>query len=689
MRNTFTPLILLALSVFVACGPTKDLQMAKQAFNNAEFTESAELYKSALSKKVPKDQKPEIYFYVAECYRRNHDYKNAEVWYGKAVKAKYDDPVAVLYLADMKKAQEKYDEATVEYNNYAKLAPSDSRGTQGVESCKLAQKWKDNPTKYAVENISGLNTKYNDWGVAFTKKNFKELVFTSSREGTTGNGVDGWLGQNFEDVFEAKQDKNGKWSTPVPLTSPFNSKVNEGAPASNNKYNLLYFTRCGEKKDQTLGCQVFLSKKKGATAWEEPTQIVLAADSFSCGDPALSPTEDTLFFASDMPGGQGGSDIWYVTFDKKRKEWGNPVNLGAGINTAGNERFPFLHDDGTLYFSSDGHLGMGGLDLFQAKKDGKKWGTVANLRYPINSSGDDFAIVFQGASSSGEYMEKGYFSSNRKGGKGGDDIYSFMLPPPCFTLQGLVRDQETNAIIPGAKIILTGTDGTNLELITDATGAYSVECKPSRIKLNTSFDMSVSKEKYLAADNEPAKKQFNTIGLQESKDFVIDFKLKPVPVTPIKLPKILYDLAKWDLKPQYQDSLNGLIKTMNDNPNIVIELRSHTDSRSSTKYNDELSLKRAQSVVDYLISKGIAADRMVAKGMGERELLNKCKDGVKCSEEEHQENRRTDFKIIRYDYVAPKDPSTIVAPKIELDEGDEEEAPETPAAPAPEGTQPK
>lgn len=681
MRNTFTPLILLALSVFVACGPTKDLQMAKQAYNNAEFTEAAELYKSALSKKVPKDQKPDIYFNVAECYRRNHDYKNAEVWYGKAIKAKYEEPVAVLYLADMKKAQEKYDEATVEYNNYAKLAPSDSRGTQGVESCKLAQKWKDNPTKYAVENVAGLNTKFNDWGVAFNKKNFKEIVFTSSREGTTGNGVDGWLGQSFEDVFEAKQDKNGKWSTPTTLAQPFNSKMNDASPASNNKYNLLYFTRCGEKKDKTQGCQIYVSKKKGATAWDEPTQIVLSADSFSCGDPALSPTEDTLFFASDMPGGQGGSDIWYVTFDKKKKEWGEPVNLGSAINTAGNERFPFLHDDGTLYFSSDGHLGMGGLDLFQAKKDGKKWGTVANLRYPLNSSGDDFAIVFQGASAAGEYMEKGYFSSNRKGGKGGDDVYSFMLPPPCFTLQGMVRDEESNAAIPGAKIVLTGTDGTSFELVTDATGSYTVECKPARLKMNTSFELVASKEQYL---NNEGKKQFNTVQLQESKDFVIDFKLKEVKKDPIKLPKILYDLAKWDLKPQYQDSLNGLIKTLNDNPTIVIQLRSHTDARGSNKDNETLSFKRAQSVVDYLISKGIAADRMTAKGMGEYELLNRCKDGVKCSEEEHQENRRTDFKIVSYDYVAPKDPSKIVAPKIEVEGEDDEEE-----APAPEGTQPK
>lgn len=681
MSRTLTLIAILALMANIAYGQNKVLKQADEAYKNAQYTEAIELYKKASPKIKKKDVKVDVMYKTAESYRRNHDYKNAEVWYKKAIKANTDEPLATLYLADVLKAQEKYDEAVVEYNNYKKLAPADPRGENGVESCKLAQKWKDNPTKYSVDNVSQLNTKYNDWGVAYSKKNFKDIVFTSSREGTTGSATEPWLGQSFEDVFEAKLDKNGKWSTPSPLAAPFNTKVNEGAPASNNKYNLLYFTRCGEKKDKTLGCQIYLSKKKGATSWDEPTQIVLAEDSFSCGDPALSPTEDTLFFSSDMPGGQGGTDIWYVTFDKKKKEWSKPTNLGNTINTIGNERFPFLHDDGTLYFSSDGHLGMGGLDLFMAKKAGNKWANVANLRYPLNSSGDDFGIVFQGVSPTGEYLEKGYLSSNRKGGKGADDIYSFMLPPPCFTLQGVVRNEVTKEVMPGVKVQITGTDGTALEATTDATGSYMIECKPSaKFKLNNGYEVQVFKDKFI---NQKGKGQFDTKGLEESKDFVIDFELLTTE-KPIKLPLILYDLGKWDLLPQYQDSLTGLIKTMTENPTIVIELRSHTDARGNDKSNDELSYKRSKSVVDFLISKGIAGDRMVPKGMGERELLNKCKDGVKCSEPEHQVNRRTDFKVIRNDYVAPADPSKIVAPKIVVeDDEDEEEAPAPETAPAP------
>ncbi|UPT68504.1 MAG: hypothetical protein M0D57_07700 [Sphingobacteriales bacterium JAD_PAG50586_3] len=241
----------------VASAQNKFLKQADEAYKNAQYSEAIELYKKASSKKVKKDVKVEIIFKTAESYRRNHDYKNAEVWYKKAIKAKIDEPLATLYLADALKAQEKYDEAVVEYNNYKKLAPSDPRGENGVESCKLAQKWKDAPTKYSVENVSQLNTKYNDWGVAYTKKNFKDIAFTSSREGTTGNQVDPWLGQSTEDVFEAKLDKNGKWSTPGPLAAPFNSKMNEGSPASNNKYTLLYFTRCSEKKIKPLVAKSF------------------------------------------------------------------------------------------------------------------------------------------------------------------------------------------------------------------------------------------------------------------------------------------------------------------------------------------------------------------------------------------------------------------------------------------------
>lgn len=687
MSRTLTLIAIFAFMATVASAQNKFLKAADEAYKNAQYSEAIDLYKKASSKKIKKDVKVEIIFKTAESYRRNHDYKNAEVWYKKAIKAKYSDPLATLYLADALKAQEKYDEAVVSYNDYKKLAPSDPRGENGVESCKLAQKWKDAPTKYSVENVSQLNTKYNDWGVAYTKKNFKDIAFTSSREGTTGNELDPWLGQSTEDVFEAKLDKNGKWSTPAPLAAPFNSKMNEGSPASNNKYTLLYFTRCSEKKDKTVGCQIFLSKKKGATAWDEPTQIMLSPeDSFSCGDPALSPTEDTLFFSSDMPGGQGGTDVWFVTYDKKKKEWSKATNLGTTINTTGNERFPYLHDDGTFYFSSDGHLGMGGLDVFQAKKAGNKWGGVANMKYPLNSSGDDFGIVFQGQSPTGEFLEKGYLSSNRKGGKGGDDIYSFMLPPPCFTLQGVARNEQTKEVMPGVKVTVTGSDGTALEATTDATGSYMFECKPTaKFKLNTAFEVNVSKDKFI---NTTGIGKFDTKGLEESKDFVLDFMLLTTD-KPIKLPLILFELAKWDLQPQYQDSLNGLIKTMNDNPSIVIELRSHTDSRSSFKYNEDLSFKRSKSVVDYLISKGIAGDRMVPKGMGEYELLNKCKDGVKCTEEEHQQNRRTDFKVIRNDYVAPKDPSKIEAPKIIIEDEDGEEVEPTPTdAPAPGGTTP-
>lgn len=656
--------------VISGCNNGKKLVQANDAYKNSRYADAANLYKEAIGSIKDKGAKAEATYKAADCFRRRQDYKNAEVWYKKAIKLKAAEPQAYLYLADAIKAQERYDEAIVEYNNYIKAAPDDPRGQNGVESCKLAQKWKDAPTKYEVSNVTPLNTKYNDWGVAYIKKNYKEILFTSSRVGADGGANESWLGQSHEDIYSTVQDKSGKWSAPVALGSPISSKANEASPSTNNKYNLMIFTRCAEKKEGTLGCQIYESKKKGANAFDEPVLIPLAADSFSCGDPALTATEDTLFFASDMEGGLGGTDIWYVLRDKKKKEWGSPINLGAPVNTPGNERFPFSHDDGTLYFSSDYHLGMGGLDLFQAKKNGTKFTDVANLKYPINSSGDDFGIVFQGESATGEYMEKGYFSSNRKGGKGNDDIYSFMLPPPCITLSGIVRDINTKAPISGVKVMINGSDGSVLEATTDAAGSFAVDCKPTaKFKLNKSFETNVTKADYL---NETGVLKFDTKGLEESKDFKQEFFLKNTR-GPIRLPKILYDVNRWELKPQFQDSLVGLIKTLNDNPTIVVELMSHTDSRNTDAYNDTLSQKRAQSVVDFLISKGIDPGRLQAKGYGERNPVNRCKDGVKCSEDEYSENRRTEFRVLRNDYVAPKDPSKQGPVKIDIEE---EDAPE-------------
>jgi len=420
-----------------------------------------------------------------------------------------------------------------------------------------------------------------------------------------------------------------------------------------------------------MGCQIYYAKKQGK-GWAPPDTLKLFDDmGIAVGHPSLDDEECTIYFASDAPGGYGGKDIWVAKRSKRTKPFDKPVNLGPSINGSGDEMFPYLRDDGSLYYSSNSynHPGMGGLDIFKTIKEGDKWGKSENLKYPMNSAGDDFAIIFKGA------KEEGYFSSNRKGGKGDDDIYSFYIPPLVFTLQGVVRDDSTKQIIVGANVKLVGSDGTVVEDSTDATGTYKFG--KTQILENTSYELTVSKSGYFST-----KGRETTVGLRNSKDLIHDFVLIPIPPVPVVLPDIYYDLAKWDLKPQYQDSLNGLIQTLNENPRIVIELASHTDSRPIPMTNDTLSQRRAQSVVNYLIEKGINPGRLVAKGYGAHVPRTLDRDRIvmyppnekgkpypfakgtqitdeyikslktkELKEAAHQLNRRTEFSILRDDFV--------------------------------------
>lgn len=678
-RILITTIIVAGLLVSKSYAQRNYAQEADDSYKYFQYYEAVGLYKKAYSKiKKNKAEKARIIYQIAECYRLSNNTKQAEVWYKKAVGVKYPDPLATLYYADMLKANEKYDEAVVQYNAYKNLVPSDTRGANGAESCTLAQQWKDNPTRYEVENMKQMNTVNMDYAATYADKKFRSLIFISSREGSTGNEYDAWTGQSFSDLYLTAQDKKGTWSSPInTFGENINTKFNEGATCLNAKTTEMYFTRCGVEKKKQLGCQIYVAKKKG-TSWDLPELVSLSADSFSAGHPAITDDELTLYFSSDMPGGYGGKDIWMVKRTKKTKPWDKPINLGPNINTEGDEMYPFIRDDGVLFFSSNGQIGMGGLDIFKVEKFGDSWGKPVNMKYPLNSAADDFAIVFEGR------LEKGYLSSSRKGGKGSDDIYSFYMPPLIFTLQGKVCNDSTKAMIKGAVVTLIGSDGTIVIDTTDATGLYQFD--KTKFLGNTSYEIKVEKIGFFGA-----KGKESTVGLERSKDFVHDFCLVPIPPTPIVLPEVLYDFDKWELLQQYQDSLNGLVQIMIDNPRIVIELGSHTDIRGSFGYNDTLSYKRAKSVVDYLISKGIAIGRIVPYGYGERvprtltrnmirdrftfvkgtklteDYINQFQGNEKKFEAAHQLNRRTEFRVLRNDYVPKADTSNKgTAPSIEV-----------------------
>ncbi len=666
-----------SFAAFPVFAQNRVLRVADDAFNNMQYNVALTKYKKALSKAKAKPDKEKISYQMAECYRIINNTKKAEAAYKRLAKTKYaqTNPLVFLHLAEAMKSNEKYTEAKTYFEKYTELVPADPRGPTGSQSCKLAQDWIDNPTKLKIKLEKVLNSKESDFSTTYADKLYNTLIFTSTRDAATGKDMDNWTGQNFSDLFVSKLDPKGQWSTPVQLETGniINTEANEGNPAVNSKFNQMYFTRCSNDKGTLQGCKIMVSRRAGRN-WGEPVALDLGGDSTTVfGNPSISPDELTLVFTSNLPHGEGGKDIWFSTRKTTGDNFGRPLNAGPVINTPDDEMFPFMRNDTSLYFSSNGLPGLGGLDIFRSTFSNGGWTKPVNLQVPINSPGDDFAIVFN------PEEDKGFFTSNRKGGRGSDDIYSFVNPPVIFTLAGVVKDDKTLQFIQGAVVKLTGSNGTSIEAKTDAKGFYSFN--KAQIKPNTTYELICLKANYL---NKKAKE--TTVGLESSKDFTLDFKLEPIPDKPVVLPDILYDLAKWDLKPQYQDSLQGLIKTLDENETIIIELASHTDSRGTDESNDVLSQKRAESVVNYLIERGIDPDRLVAKGYGERVPRRLAKDIVKdgflfkagtllsqtfidslstkpAQEAAYSLNRRSEFRIISKDFV-PKTQNQVITSQI-------------------------
>ncbi len=631
---------------------------ANAAFSAGGYYEAIDLYKNAYNKIRDRNKKNEIVFKIAECYRITGESKKAEVWYRKVINADLQDPVIYLRYGEMLMISENYGEAAEQFKRYKELVPDDPRGETGLRSCQIAVQWIENPTNYVIEEMRFFNSRQRDFSPAFSESDYNTLLFTSNRDAATGKATHGATGENFTDIFISRMDRKGKWSVPVPVGGELSSESDDGTPNVSHDFNTLFFTRCPKGKNEKLGCHIFTSRKSGLD-WAEPEKVKVADDSIVVAHPAISPDNLSLYFVSDMPGGYGGKDIWKITRSNEGGEWSSPVNLGEDINTTGDEMFPYVHADGSLYFSSDGRIGLGGLDIYKAiLMETGRW-SIENMRPPVNSSYDDFGIVFE------HDTERGYFTSNRRG-RGNDDIYSFHLPPLKFNISGIVRDEKSNMIIRGATVKSIGSDGITMEAVTGDEGAFRFMLNP-----NTDYVFVAARDGYLSG-----KERETTKGLEKSTDFNTIIYLSPVDQV-IELPNIFYDFAKWDLRPESMVSLDKLVETLNDNPNVTIELMSHTDSRGTDQDNIILSQRRAQSVVDYLISKGIASDRLQAKGYGEAvpkevddkiaQEYNFLKPGqvlteafinalpsVEQQEKAHQVNRRTEFKVLRTDYVPRK-----------------------------------
>ena len=659
--------LLVSVSVF---GQRKNFaRSADEAFDDKKYSLAIERYKKAQSKiKDNKGEKDRVSFNLAECYRLTGNPKAAAAQYKRLYKSGYDkrEPILLLRYADIMKQDGSYEEALEYYNLYTEAAPEDPRGPNGVAAIGMMEEWLEFPSKYEIEYIKKINSRESDFSPTYASDNFNEIIFTSTREGAKGKKTDEWTDQNFSDLFITRIDRKDEWSEPTLLDDieedGVNTEANEGAAVMNSRYNTLYFTRCPNEDKKVNGCQIYSARRTGRV-WSKPEMVKLSNDSSDAiGHPAISENELIIYFSSDREGGFGGNDIWVAFRDTKDDEFSRPFNLGPVINTPGDEMFPYLRSDTVLYFSSDGHPGLGGLDIFMTTidQDGN-WTVPENVKPPLNSESNDFGIVFH------PFEEQGFFSSDRRGRKGLEDIFYFIVPPVEFTITGVVTNDRTLQFVMDANVSLIGSDGTSVSTRTTEEGVYNFG--KSQVLENTTYEIVVSKANYF---NSSAT--ITTVGHEKGKDFTQDFLLKPIPEEPIVLPEILYDLAKWDLKPQYQDSLQDLIRTLNENPRLVVELASHTDARDTYERNDILSQKRAQSVVDYLILRGIDADRLVAKGYGERVPRKLTKDmtragytfkegdvlneeyiaalpSVEVQEAAHQLNRRTDFSVLRKDYV--------------------------------------
>ncbi|MFP5471456.1 MAG: OmpA family protein [Bacteroidia bacterium] len=664
MKLKGTLLVLSLCLVTLAFGQKNFMKEADADFKNESYFDASQKYIKAAAKEKKREKKAKAYFKAGECYRHLLDHKNAQDYYQKSIDLGYNDadPVVYKYMAEMLRQQGEYKKAQDFFEKYLAAKPGDQEAKKGAESCAKAQEWKNNPTRHLVENESQINTEYYDFAPAFGDRKYSTLVFSSSRPSSVGGEVDPRTGETFMDLFITNSDNKNNWGQPKPIDDgkTINTSDNEGASSLTAKGDEIYFTRCPRVKKTNLGCDILMSSKQGNN-WKAPVSLFKkdAQDSLNHGHPTLNATETMMVFASDMPGGMGGKDLWMSQYDKRAKEWTKPVNLGSKINTTGDDMFPYIDSDGNLYFSSNGHIGMGGLDMFFAEKSGdNQWNNIENMGYPMNSAADDFGIIFDRSKE-----PKGYFTSNRAGGKGQDDIYSFRLPPIEFSLECVVKNKKTLEPVSGASLKLVGSDGSMVDVKTDNTGRFlfeEISADKRYLVKETNYTLEASKDKFLKDEN-----RLTTVGYTESKKFYLEFFIQPATKdVVIDFPEVQYAYDKAELlvdeRINSKDSLDYLYYTLITNPNISIELQSHTDCRGSDGYNLKLSQRRAESCVKYLIEKGIPKDRLTAKGYGEtapRFDYTKCDDVNKLEKKDnalfekyHQLNRRTQFRVLTFDY---------------------------------------
>jgi len=598
--------LVLLLLVFLLSGCTVGMMLSKadKQFSYGEFNAAAVQYGKAYKrlKSSEKKERAHASFFRGECYRKLNQPLKAESEYKKALRYNLTNDTVNLRLAQTLHKNAKYAEAANAYQAYLNFHPEDTLALNGLSSCHLVATWQKSPTKYIVKKATVLNSKKGDYAPVLMPDTYMSLFITSSAKSKKDQKPSNITGLPDNDFWMSKQDVNGNWSKPEFVEGPINSEFDEGAASFSPDGKTLFFTRCITKSDsiQALSkVEIFRSIRTGAE-WSTPEKMNIFRDSTVLfAHPAVSPDGKYLYFVSDLKGGYGGKDIWRS--EMQETTFGPPENLGPDINTAGDEMFPYFRSNGEFYFSSDGLPGFGGLDLFKATpKEGGGY-NVENLMQQINSNGDDFGITFFGK------QEKGFFSSNRKEPKGWDKIYSFELPSHLVEVKGTVSDRF-GEVVPDAVIRIVNDKGLNIKTRADKNGKYSV-----KVDKDADYAMLGTCRSYL---NNSAR--FYALNKEADTTYVQDFILTPLHRA-IRIENIFFEFGKWDLKAESYPALAELIKILQDNPHIVVEIGAHTDRIGTDEVNDYISGKRAESVVEYLAQQGIDKARLESHGYGKNQ----------------------------------------------------------------------
>lgn len=678
--------LLVAILLLPGCSVQKKIKRADRKFAIGEYYTAGDIYKqcySRLSTKKDRELKGYVAYRQGECYRLINNQRATNA-YNNALRCKYQlkDSTVYLHYAQALQYQGKYKDAIKNYELYLEKHPDNYVAQAGKYACGKIDEWKKQGSRYKTSEAKEFNQKRtSNFAPMFIGSNTDALMFTSNRQEKQKGGTkklkrpSNVTGQQLFQLYQTRKNAAGEWEDIVLAEGLYGEQGGEGDQKNDSteekggKTNaemgvcsfsrdgrMMFFTYSKPINGKDLGAKIY-SSERASGEWSEAQEVKLFADSsITVGHPALNSTGDTLYFVSDAPGGVGGKDIWFAELEGD--EWINPQPLGAGINTTADEMYPYVHEDGTLYFSSNGQPGYGGLDIFKATrdttyKDSVVW-VVFNMGAPFNGIGDDFGITFAGNT------QNGFFSSNKGDKKGFDKIYQFWLPEMEFIAEGTVRDEQGEPIAD-AKLRIVGSDGTNSRVNARRDGTY-------KIKLNkeVKYVMLATARGYLNA-----KEQWDTKGLKDSKTYTLDFALSPIS-RPVKMENIFYEFGRWELTQASEKEMDGLIKLLNDNPNITIELSAHTDMKGNEEFNQELSQKRAQACCDYLIKKGIEKERLTPVGYGKSKpvvadkALNKQYPFIpvdqaldeefilklKSDQQEicNQINRRTEFKVIKTTY---------------------------------------